>query len=162
MDLLNAVDNLPSGPCWRADVLDPSGFATKEPMVVYYRDGVECIQSLFGHPIIYEHLQLVPTQLFDRTAPLNRTYHGWNSGDNAWSIQVASTHSPDPVFKVLIQSNFHRHTYQLEVHWSESSFHQIRRLYPTYLVIASLIRSSFRLPVLIWSSDPKQTTTHFS
>ncbi|KAJ7481071.1 hypothetical protein B0H11DRAFT_1724567 [Mycena galericulata] len=85
-DLRSRVEILPKGPEWKAtpwSTLHP----TKKPLTLYYRDPIECLQSLLGNPLIQDFVHFTPFRLWSNSAKLMRVYTEWLSGDVSWEIQ---------------------------------------------------------------------------
>ena len=61
---------------------------TKNPVVFYYRDPLECLQSLMQNPLFKDHISFCPFRLYESAAKATRTYTEWLSGDAAWFMQV--------------------------------------------------------------------------
>ncbi len=61
---------------------------TKNPVVLYYRDPLECLQSLMRNPLFKDHISFCPFRLYESAAKATRTYTEWLSGDAAWFMQV--------------------------------------------------------------------------
>lgn len=59
-------------------------------MRFFYRDGLECVEHLFGHPLIKEYLLINPHQVYKVAEAFIRVFGEWMSGDTAWSMQVIS------------------------------------------------------------------------
>lgn len=78
---------LPSGPVWKSKPLQ-TVFATKQPVSLFYRDPVDCLQALMESPLIKDHIQFQPFQLFRSAEGALRVYTEWLSGDAAWNMQV--------------------------------------------------------------------------
>ncbi|TFK70651.1 hypothetical protein BDN72DRAFT_896229 [Pluteus cervinus] len=84
------VEMLPPGPQWdcRPMRLHPN-YPTKKPVALYYRDPVECIESLMQNPLICDHLSYTPIQVYRSAANLMRVYSHWLTGTHAWELQDA-------------------------------------------------------------------------
>ena len=82
------TEMLPSGPRWKSHVLLPK-IATKRKAIVYYRDPVECLQSLLSHPLFESNISFVPQKVWSTSARTVRIYEDWMSGDHAWNLQVS-------------------------------------------------------------------------
>jgi hypothetical protein len=78
---------LPPGPQWKCQLWNPV-HPTKNPVKLYYRDAIECLESLFGNPLFVDALQFAPFRLFTAAEKLVRAYSEWMSGDIAWEAQV--------------------------------------------------------------------------
>lgn len=64
------------------------GYTTKDPLVLYYRDPIECIEFLMKNPLFSGRIHYQPRQDFDRSG--NRVYSEWITSDGAWDLQVCS------------------------------------------------------------------------
>ncbi|KAF8212909.1 hypothetical protein K438DRAFT_1751323 [Mycena galopus ATCC 62051] len=85
-ELRGLVEKLPPGPQWKCEVIRYDLYPTKAPLVLYYRDPLECVQFLLQNPLIHEYLELVPTQKFRNGQQI---YNEWITSDGAWEMQVA-------------------------------------------------------------------------
>ena len=79
---------LPSGPQWSYKTV-PTLAPTKDDVILYFRDPIECLKSLFSNPLYHEHIDLVPYRCYTSAKKANRVYDEWMSGDVAWTIQVS-------------------------------------------------------------------------
>lgn len=84
--LRGKVELLPSGPPWKSTVVSLPGYATKDPLVLYYRDPMNCIEFTMKNPLFSGKIQYQPRQDFDSYG--NRTYGDWITSDGAWDYQV--------------------------------------------------------------------------
>ncbi|KAG6826751.1 hypothetical protein H0H92_014591, partial [Tricholoma furcatifolium] len=62
-------------------------YATKAKLNLYYRDPLECIQSLLHHPLLADSIQYTPFRLYTSAAQTMRIYTEWLSGNIAWEMQ---------------------------------------------------------------------------
>ncbi|KAG6913043.1 hypothetical protein DXG01_010079, partial [Tephrocybe rancida] len=85
-DLYSRVEILPKGPQWKG-MPWPSDHPTKTPLSLFYRDPLECIQSLLISPLVKDHLSMDPFRLFKTAEKLTRVYTEWLSGDLAWQMK---------------------------------------------------------------------------
>lgn len=85
-DLRARVESLPPGPSWNYQVVSAE-HQTKEPLVLYYRDALDCIKLLFNHPFFADKMEYVPYRLY--TQCHTRVYTEWMSSDGAWEFQVS-------------------------------------------------------------------------
>ncbi|KIM51910.1 hypothetical protein SCLCIDRAFT_33084 [Scleroderma citrinum Foug A] len=58
-ELRTHAEILPSGPWWLCKTL-PTEYPTKQPPRVFYRDPIECLQSLLSHLLFESHISFVP------------------------------------------------------------------------------------------------------
>lgn len=89
-DLRSRVEILPKGPEWKA-IPWQTEYPTKNPLTLYYRDPLECLQYLLSNPLIQDHVQFTPFRLWANSDKLMRIYTEWLSGDVAWNMQVRTT-----------------------------------------------------------------------
>ncbi|KIK11045.1 hypothetical protein PISMIDRAFT_123437, partial [Pisolithus microcarpus 441] len=53
------TEMLPSSPRWKSHTLLPQ-VPTKRKPIIYYRDPLECLQSLLSHPLFTSHISFIP------------------------------------------------------------------------------------------------------
>ncbi len=89
-DLRARLESLPSGPRWKYQTMALPGFQTKEPIVLYYREGIEAVERLYSNPIFTScmdislyHLYTHPNKL-----PHQRVFGEFMSADFAWNYQL--------------------------------------------------------------------------
>ncbi|KAG1856595.1 hypothetical protein C8R48DRAFT_749162 [Suillus tomentosus] len=87
-ELHGRAEMLPSGPHWKSQVINTS-HPTKSPVILYWRDPIECIASIFNHPLFHRHMDLTPRKIYSTAERLCRVYTGWMSGNDAWDMQSA-------------------------------------------------------------------------
>ncbi|KAJ7205310.1 hypothetical protein GGX14DRAFT_569060 [Mycena pura] len=85
-ELRSRVEILPSGPKWKSRKISFDGFPTKKPLVLFYRDSLECLQFLLRNPALKDHINLKPTKLFRNGKRLHKE---WINSDGAWQMQTA-------------------------------------------------------------------------
>ncbi|KAJ6596774.1 hypothetical protein DFH09DRAFT_905105 [Mycena vulgaris] len=85
-DLRSRIEILPSGPEWQA-ITWKTQYPTKSPLTLYYRDPLECLQTLLRNPLVQDFIQFSPFRLWATSEKLMRVYTEWLSGDVAWNIQ---------------------------------------------------------------------------
>jgi len=81
---------LPRGPSWKCQIIS-SIHATKSPIRLFWRDPVECLESLFSNPLFHDKLDFVPRRVYKTAARLLRVYSEWLTGDSAWELQVRAS-----------------------------------------------------------------------
>ena len=92
-DIRLRIEALPDVPRWRHQEMVMSGYKSKSPLVLYYRDGLEVAEYLFGNPIFAKSVEMDPYKLFeDSPAGPSRAYGEFMSGDFAWEYQVGRFH----------------------------------------------------------------------
>ena len=64
------------------------GGTTKDPLVLYYRDTLECFEFLFGDPLFQDHMEYVPRCEFTTGEEPERLYNEIMTADMAWNLQV--------------------------------------------------------------------------
>ncbi|KAF9230486.1 hypothetical protein BU15DRAFT_32984, partial [Melanogaster broomeanus] len=64
---------LPSGPHWQLQVLRPQ-HPTKRTVTLFYRDPIECLQSLLSHPLFKPHISFIPRKVWSTAARLSHIY----------------------------------------------------------------------------------------
>ena len=62
------------------------GGTTKKPLVLYYRDAVECLKFLIGNPVLRDHMDFVPRHEYD--ADGDRLYNEMMTANGAHILQV--------------------------------------------------------------------------
>ncbi|KIM69832.1 hypothetical protein SCLCIDRAFT_102953, partial [Scleroderma citrinum Foug A] len=80
------VEMLPSGPHWKSHTLQP-WITTKCQVILYYRNPVECIQSLLSHPLFVPHISFIPQKVWTSFAQVVCVYQEWLLGNHAWDLQ---------------------------------------------------------------------------
>lgn len=86
-DLRNRIESLPAVPTWRHQEISIPGYTTKEPMVLYWRNGLEVVAELFANPIFAACLETTPYKLYDKETN-QRVYGEFMSADFANDYQV--------------------------------------------------------------------------
>ncbi|KAG2137000.1 hypothetical protein DEU56DRAFT_912773 [Suillus clintonianus] len=86
MAAINTFLQLSMGPSWKCQLI-PSLHGTKSPIRLFWRDPVECLESLFSNPLFHDQLDFIPRRVYKTAAQLLRVYSEWLMGDTAWSIQ---------------------------------------------------------------------------
>ncbi|KAG0696681.1 hypothetical protein DFH29DRAFT_812710, partial [Suillus ampliporus] len=54
---------------------------------LFWRDPVECLETLFSNPLFHNKLDFVPHRVYKTAAWLTRVYSEWLTGDSAWEFQ---------------------------------------------------------------------------
>lgn len=86
--LRDRIERLPNVPEWFSRVIEIPGYRTKEPMVLYYRDGLRVMEHLFANPVFANSMDYTPYQLRDEA---NMPVVGeFMSGQFAWEYQVCA------------------------------------------------------------------------
>ncbi|KAG1884486.1 uncharacterized protein F5891DRAFT_971192 [Suillus fuscotomentosus] len=87
-ELCGRAEMLPSGPRWMSQVV-PTAHPTKSPVVLYWRDPLDCISGLLNHPAFHDHLDFTPRRVYSTAQRLCRVYSEWMTSDDAWNMQSA-------------------------------------------------------------------------
>ncbi|KAG0694389.1 hypothetical protein DFH29DRAFT_761128, partial [Suillus ampliporus] len=66
-------ESLPSGPCWKSQVI-PTSHPTKSPVVLYWQDPLECIATLFNHPLFHNHIDYTACKVYSTAQKASRIY----------------------------------------------------------------------------------------
>jgi hypothetical protein len=95
-DLRNRAEILPLGPSWKSKPW-PTVFPTKQNLFLYYRDPIECLQSILHNPLFQDYIEFHPFQLFSSAEGTMRVYTEWLSGHAAWEMQVCNFYIRFPI-----------------------------------------------------------------
>lgn len=87
-ELRTRAEILPSGPRWLCEPME-ADYPVKKPIRLFYRNAVDCLQTLLSHPHFEPHISFVPRKVWTSAAKICRIYDEWLSGDRAWRIQVS-------------------------------------------------------------------------
>ncbi|KAE9387336.1 hypothetical protein BT96DRAFT_837803 [Gymnopus androsaceus JB14] len=86
--LRERVDLLPPVPAWKFQVIPTSRrYPSKTPLILYFRDPLECLQDILKSPLIQDSLNFSPLGIFTSSAKLVRVYESWLSGTRANDMQ---------------------------------------------------------------------------
>ena len=88
-ELRNRIEMLPPGPQWRSKEMETER-PTLEKVFLYYRDPLQCVQSLMSNPMHTDHLDFIPYRAYQTAEKQIRVYSEWLSGDVAWQAQVCT------------------------------------------------------------------------
>ena len=58
------VELLPGGPQWKSKTIVIPGGATRTPLVLYYRDGLEVFKHIFGNPEFKNSMSFIPQKIY--------------------------------------------------------------------------------------------------
>ena len=64
------------------------GGATKTPLVLYYRDGLEVFRHIFGNPEFKNSMSFIPQKIYSSSEKDTGIYTEIFTGDWAWEAQV--------------------------------------------------------------------------
>ena len=77
-DLRNQAEMLPTGPKWKYESIAPM-YPTKGKITLYYRNPIQCLQSLVHSSLLKDYIELRPMQLFESPKKIMRIYTEWLS-----------------------------------------------------------------------------------
>lgn len=63
--LRKLIEALPAVPEWKSVEIKVPGYSAKDPIILYWRDGLEVVESLFANPIFASSMETTPYKLFD-------------------------------------------------------------------------------------------------
>jgi hypothetical protein len=89
--LRGLAEMLPKGPVWQCKVWN-TVYPTKKKLTLFYRDPLECIQSILHSPLMKDYIKFKPLRIFESASRAMRIYTEWLTGNAAWSMQVSSRH----------------------------------------------------------------------
>ncbi|KAH9013680.1 hypothetical protein EDB85DRAFT_2076567 [Lactarius pseudohatsudake] len=84
--LRGLTEMLPKGPEWRYKPCD-SPYPMKKDVALFYRDPLECIQSILSNPLVNDYIRFTPFRMYESAVSAMRIYTEWLTGDVAWSMQ---------------------------------------------------------------------------
>ena len=86
--LRGKTELLPGGPAWKSTTVTIPGYETKDPLVLFYRDPMECVEFILKNPLFSGKIDYQPRQDFDPSGGC--MYSEWISSDGAWDLQVCT------------------------------------------------------------------------
>jgi hypothetical protein len=86
------IDSLPAGPQWTSQTFRHEERETVEPIILYYRDAVECAEFLLSNPLFRDHINFVPVKHYDRDG--HRVLAEPLSAKQAWETQASKVINP--------------------------------------------------------------------
>jgi Plavaka transposase len=94
--LIDRLESLPNaGTSWKAEVIIPDSGTLLEPIMLFYRDPMDAIESLLQSPAFKDVIDFVPCRVWsdpgdpDNPDRRERNYKEIFSGNWSWSIQVS-------------------------------------------------------------------------
>ncbi|KAI6022479.1 hypothetical protein BKA83DRAFT_4054337, partial [Pisolithus microcarpus] len=66
-DLRTRIESLPEVPRWRFQEIKVGSYQTKDPIILYWRDGLEVVEHLFRNPVFAHCMDMDPYQEFEET-----------------------------------------------------------------------------------------------
>ncbi|KAG1741923.1 hypothetical protein EDD22DRAFT_982197 [Suillus occidentalis] len=85
-ELRGRAELLPPVPKWQYCIVSTT-HPTKQPLHLYWRDPLDCIESLFSHPFFANEMDVTLQRVYDTVERTSRIYNEWLMGDAAWSMQ---------------------------------------------------------------------------
>ncbi|KAG0705937.1 hypothetical protein DFH29DRAFT_799338 [Suillus ampliporus] len=86
-ELRSRAEMFPSRPSWKCQVI-PSIYPTKYLIQLFWRDPIECLESLFANLLFHNKLNFTPHCVYTTAAHLIWVYLEWMTGDAAWEMQT--------------------------------------------------------------------------
>ena len=80
------MDAIPKGPNWCCTTIHFEGYPTRDPIFLYWCDGLEVVRELFGNLIFSPHMEYNPYIIMDGS---EWEYGEWMSGNEAHRIKVS-------------------------------------------------------------------------
>lgn len=87
-EMRSRIELLPSPPRWKQEEIKITGGSTKEPLILFFRDGLECFRYLFGNPNFASYMDYAPRRDYANATKSERLYTEMMTGDHAWRLQV--------------------------------------------------------------------------
>ncbi|KAG1797795.1 uncharacterized protein HD556DRAFT_1189370, partial [Suillus plorans] len=72
-ELQGRAEMLPSSPHWMSQVIEMT-HPTKTPVVLYWRDPLDCISSILNHPSFHDQLDFTPRKVYTMAQQLCHVY----------------------------------------------------------------------------------------
>ena len=69
-------------------MIEIEGGVTKDPLTLYYRDGLDCFKFLLANPLFAEYMDFSPRHEYVGEDKSERLYNEMMTGDLAWNLQV--------------------------------------------------------------------------
>ena len=88
------MEDLPKAPTWKMQDISLDGYQTAKPIVLFYRNLLECIQALLQNPTFEGKWTFSAQRVYDNPDRQNRIYGDWMTSDGAWSAQVSTPFIP--------------------------------------------------------------------
>ncbi|KAG1741214.1 hypothetical protein EDD22DRAFT_744744, partial [Suillus occidentalis] len=106
-ELRSRAEMLPSGPSWKCQTI-PSIYPTKLPIRLFWRDPIECLESLFSNPLFHDKLDFVPRRV---QYPIGATILGAVlSSDKTNITTMTGARITHPLLLGLANIRMHTHT----------------------------------------------------
>ena len=76
-------------PRWHFQEIKVGQYKTKEPLILYWQDGLEVVKHLISNPVFASHMDFNPYHEFEETSNGQEPIYGeFMSAGHAWEIQV--------------------------------------------------------------------------
>ena len=72
-----------------------------QPLILYYRSAIECLEFKLSDPRYKDHLDFIPRREYTDESKTERLYNEIMTGDLAWSLQVCLIDYLSLRFRVL-------------------------------------------------------------
>lgn len=82
------MTDLPKAPMWQMQKIPIDGYETAKPVVLFYRNPLECIQALLQNPIFEGRWDFTPRKVYEDPDRQIQLYSEWMTSDGAWAAQV--------------------------------------------------------------------------
>ncbi|KAG2338456.1 hypothetical protein BDR05DRAFT_893431 [Suillus weaverae] len=106
-ELHSRAEMLPSRPSWKCQTI-PSIQPTKSPICLFWRDPIECLESLFSNPLFHDKLDFIPCHSqFPRGATILGTVL---SSDKTNVTTMTGARITHPLLLGLANIRMHTHT----------------------------------------------------
>ncbi|KAG2358174.1 hypothetical protein BDR07DRAFT_1295656, partial [Suillus spraguei] len=79
------------GPCWKLQVICTS-HSMKMLVVLYWQDLLDCIASIFNHPLFHNHIDFTSHKVYAMVQKLSWVYTEWMTDKHAWNMQLVLPH----------------------------------------------------------------------
>ncbi|ETW78381.1 hypothetical protein HETIRDRAFT_325629 [Heterobasidion irregulare TC 32-1] len=86
-DLRAKIELLPEAPRWTSEPISQPGYPTKQPMTLFRRNSVLCLEALFSNPLFSNSIDYVPRHVYQSAERLVRVFSEYMTGDRAWDVQ---------------------------------------------------------------------------
>jgi hypothetical protein len=89
------IELMPSGPTWKSTNISVNGYNAKSRITLFWRDAIECVQHVYGNPILADAMEHEPYRIYGSASKRVRYFAGPMSGDWAWDVQVCIVLLPE-------------------------------------------------------------------
>ena len=79
---------LPATVPWKQVEIKVRGAITKEPLMLYYHDALECFKYLWCNPLFSGYMDFIPRREYTSEEKTERLYNEMMTGDRAWNLQA--------------------------------------------------------------------------